>query len=90
MFVTGSDAPGTVIEVADSSLRYDGLDKAPRYARSSVPEMWLVAVEAGAVTVHTDPGPDGYASRRVLRRGDQIVSTSVPELGFPVDDVFSA
>ena len=85
--------PGDVllaIEVADSSLRYDRLEKAPRYARSGVPEMWLVDVEAGAVTVHTDPGPDGYASRHVRRRGDQIVSTSMPELGFPVDDIFTA
>ena len=85
--------PGDVllaIEVADSSLRYDRLEKAPRYARSGVPEMWLVDVEASAVTVHTDPGPDGYASRHVRRRGDQIVSTSVPELGFPVDDIFTA
>ena len=85
--------PGDVllaIEVADSSLRYDRLEKAPRYARSGVPEMWLVDVEAGTVTVHTDPGPDGYASRHVRRRGDQIVSTSVPELGFPVDDIFTA
>ena len=85
--------PGDVllaIEVADSPLRYDRLEKAPRYARSGVPEMWLVDVEAGAVTVHTDPGPDGYASGRVRRRGDQVVSTSVPELGFSVDDIFSA
>ena len=65
-----------VIEVADSSLRYDPTEKAPRYGRAGVPEMWIVDVDAAAVTVHTDPGPDGYATRRVLRRGDEVAAAS--------------
>ena len=77
-----------VIEVADSSLRYDRLEKVPRYGRAGIPETWLVDVEAGAVTLYTEPGPDGYARQQVRRRGDELVSTSVPELGFTVDDVF--
>ena len=77
-----------VIEVADSSLRYDRLEKIPRYGRAGVPETWLADIEAGAVTVYTEPGPNGYARQQVRRRGDGLAATSVPELGFPVDDVF--
>ena len=77
-----------VIEVADSSLRYDRLEKIPRYGRAGVPETWLVDIEAGAVTVYTEPGPNGYARQQVRRRGDELTAASVPELGFPVDDVF--
>ena len=77
-----------VVEVADSSLRYDGTEKALRYGRAGIPEMWLVDADAAAVTVHTDPGPDGYATRRVRRRGDEVVAGSVAGLGFPVDEVF--
>ena len=53
-----------VVEVADSSLRYDRIEKMPRYAGAGIPEAWLVDVAGGAVTVSTDPGPDGYAEQR--------------------------
>ena len=43
--------------MADSSLRYDRTRKVPPYyARAGVPEAWLVDVEAGTVTVYTEPG----------------------------------
>ena len=77
-----------VIEVADSSLRYDRTEKAPRYGRAGVPEMWIVDVDAAAVTVHTDPGPDGYATRRVLRRGDDVAAASLAGLSYSVDEIF--
>lgn len=77
-----------VVEVADSSLRCDSTEKALRYGRAGIPEMWLVDADAAAVTVHADPGPDGYATRRVRRRGDDVVAGSVTGLGFPVDEVF--
>ena len=77
-----------VVEVADSSLRYDRLEKVPRYGRAGIPETWLVDVEARAVTVHSEPGPDGYARQQVRERGDRLVASGVPALGFPVDDLF--
>ena len=55
----GYDGPWTDSgsEVADSSLRYDRTRKVPPYyARAGVPEAWLVDVEAGTVTVYTEPG----------------------------------
>ena len=75
--------------MADSSLRYDRVEKVPRYGQAGIPETWLVDIAAGVVNIYTGPGPDGYASEQVLRRGDDLVATSVPDLGFPVDDVRS-
>ena len=48
------------IEVADSTLRFDRGTKVPLYARHGVPETWLIDARAERVTVHRDPGPDGY------------------------------
>jgi Uma2 family endonuclease len=76
-----------VVEVADSSLRYDLAEKMPRYARSGIPEAWLVDVAGGAVTVSTGPGPDGYVDRRVFRRGEEIASTAIAGLRVTVDEV---
>ena len=74
--------------MADSSLRYDRVEKVPRYGQAGIPETWLVDIAAGVVNVYTGPGPDGYAGEQVLRRGDDLVATSVRDLRFPVDDVF--
>ena len=79
-----------VVEVADSSLRYDRAEKVPRYGRAGIPETWLVDVEAGTVTVYTDPGPEGYARQHVRQQGERMVASSVPDLGLAVDDIFGA
>ena len=90
-YMAGHPRPGDtllVIEVADSSLAYDVHEKAPRYARSMVPEAWVVDVEAQAVRVFTEPGPSGYANERTASRGETIVSESVDGLRVDVDEVF--
>ena len=76
-----------VIEVADSSLRYDRAEKLPRYGKSGIPEAWLVDVAARAATVCTGPDPDGYADRQVFRPGEEIASTAVAGLRVTVDEV---
>ena len=79
-----------IIEVADSSLRYDRLEKVPRYGKAGIPETWLADIEARAVTVCTEPVPNGYARQQVRRRGDLLIAAGVPDLGFAVEDVFGA
>ena len=76
-----------VIEVADSSLRYDRAEKMPRYGRSGIPEAWLVDVTGGAVTLYTTPGAGGYASEQVFRPGAEIASTTVAGLRVTVDEI---
>ena len=90
-YTGGHPQPGDtllVIEVADSSLAYDLHEKGPRYARSMVPEMWVVDLEAEVIRAFTRPGPSGYAKERVAGRGAAIASTSVEGLRLDVDEVF--
>ncbi|RKT47628.1 Uma2 family endonuclease [Thiocapsa rosea] len=44
-----------VIEVADSSVRYDRNRKLPLYARHGIPEVWLIDIPARAIWVHRAP-----------------------------------
>ncbi len=90
-YKTAHPGPGDtllVIEAADSSLAYDLYEKAPRYAKSMIPELWLVDLEAEVVTVFTQPGPSGYASEREIPRGSTIASAGVEGLRVEVDDIF--
>ena len=84
----GADDVLLVIEVGDSSLRYDRVVKVPRYGKAGIPETWLVDPAAETVAVHTGPGRDGYAHRQVRRRGDAITATAVPALTVQVDALF--
>jgi Uma2 family endonuclease len=47
-----------VVEVADSSLRFDRDEKGSLYARARVPEYWIVNLVAHLVEVYRDPVPD--------------------------------
>ncbi|NEX18320.1 MAG: Uma2 family endonuclease [Halochromatium sp.] len=50
-----------LIEVAETSLRYDRDKKLPLYARAGIPESWLVDLAGQALWIYRDPGPEGYA-----------------------------
>ena len=66
-----------VIEVSDSSLQRDRLDKGRIYARASIPVYWVVNLVDRQVEVYTDPtGPVSAPVYR--RRQDYPVGTSVP------------
>lgn len=52
-----------VIEIADSSLRYDRERKLPLYARFGIPEAWLIDIPGRAIWVHRAPQNGAYAER---------------------------
>ena len=76
-----------VVEVADSSVEYDRQVKAPLYARTGVPEPWLVDVGRDHVAVYRDPTSDGYGTTRVLRRGEAISPSAFPNFAIAVADI---
>lgn len=90
-YKTALPGPGDtmlVIEVADSSLAYDLHEKAPRYASSMIPELWVVDLEAEVVRVFTQPGQSGYANEREMGQGSTIASAGVEGLRVEVNDIF--
>jgi len=61
-----------IIEVADSSLEYDRDVKIPQYAGAGIGEAWLVDLNRDCITVHRDPGEDGYRDVVLKKRGDTL------------------
>ena len=49
-----------VIEVTDTTPRYDREIKMPLYARHGIAEAWLVDLQAQAVIAHCEPSAQGY------------------------------
>ena len=50
-----------VVEVADTSLRYDRDDKIPLYARHGIQEAWLVDLKAKRLVRYRNPRQGAYA-----------------------------
>ena len=79
-----------VIEVADSSTRRDLEVKARIYAKSGIPEYWLVLVKQRAVEVLTDPDRATGAYRSARRHSDDstVVPAAFASLVIPVATLF--
>jgi Uma2 family endonuclease len=76
-----------VVEVADSSLRYDRSVKRPAYARVGVRETWIVDLVGGIVEVARDPSAAGYCRIDRFARGETVAPEAFPDLTIAVDDV---
>ena len=78
-----------VIEIADSSLRYDRDVKVPLYAAHGVPETWLIDLKHRRLEVYRDPGPAGYRQRRRPDPDQTIAPVLLPALRIAVSDLWS-
>ena len=78
-----------LIEVAETSLRYDRTVKLRLYADADVPEYWVIDCDAEAVEVHRAPTADGY--REVTRvTGDGTVSPAAfPDVRLTLAEIFA-
>lgn len=66
---------GLVIEVADSSLQEDRLDKARAYARANIPLYWIVNLRARTIEVYSQPKQGKlprYIARKDFGKKDEI------------------
>jgi Uma2 family endonuclease len=75
------------IEVADSSVEDDRRTKVPLYARSGIPETWLLNVLKGELEVYREPGPEGYSRTYTLRPAQQVACEAFPDIVVRVADL---
>jgi Uma2 family endonuclease len=78
-----------VVEVAESSLRYDQTAKLRLYASAGVPEYWVVSVEGEWIEVCRSPEGVGYRERSRAGHGEVIAPIAFADVRVSVDDVFA-
>jgi len=69
-----------LIEVADSSLRYDKTVKAPLYARAGIAEFWVVDLQKRVVDVYRGPVDGRYKEPTKHYAGEQLAFVLAPEI----------
>ncbi|MGQ0593934.1 MAG: Uma2 family endonuclease [Gammaproteobacteria bacterium] len=72
-----------IVEVADTTLRYDREIKIPLYARHGIPEVWLTDVEGRTLTVFETPTDGRYRNERRVRPSGALAPKALP--GVEVD-----
>ena len=76
-----------IIEVSDTTLAYDRNVKVSLYAQPNIPETWIANLPDDCIESFTGPGPDGYATHTIYRRGDRITPSTLPDVEFAVEDL---
>ncbi len=62
-----------VIEISDSSLHSDLIEKATLYAEAGIVEYWVVDVQSSCVHIFRSPRAGVYTDRSVAKAGEQLV-----------------
>ncbi len=76
-----------IIEVADSTVKYDREVKVPLYAEEGVVEVWLIDINEEWVEVFREPAKDGYKSVRKLSRGESLSIQAFADVSISVDEI---
>ena len=91
-FYTKGARPGPgesilVIEVSDSSIRFDREVKVPIYARAGVPEVWIIDIQQRRVEVYREPRGGDYAMRTLHRLEDSLSPALLPGVVIPIRSI---
>jgi Uma2 family endonuclease len=87
-FAFGTDSL-IVIEVSDTTLKYDRDIKIPLYARHGVPEAWVVDVNGNALLVYGDLRDGTYERHVVLERPAAVPVSHLPGVTLDVNALFT-
>jgi Uma2 family endonuclease len=67
-----------IVEVSDSSLRFDLAVKAGLYAERGIVEYWVVDVESDVLIAHSEPSSNSFRTVHHYHRGDVITPSLLP------------
>ena len=77
-----------VVEVSDTSLRYDLTTKAALYARAAVIEYWVADLNNRTLIVHRQPENGRYASVTVYSADESVSPLAAPTSSVAVSSLF--
>ena len=78
-----------VIEVSDSSVRYDRGHKLKVYARHHIREVWIVDLSTDTLVVFRDPNSGGYQLQLTLQPGEAVAPLAFRDLQLSVSHLLN-
>ncbi len=82
-----------VIEIADSSLKYDQEFKLPLYAEAGISDYWIFNLVENYLETYSEPYQDlqgnfGYRVKRIVLPNEAIALSCFPDLSLDLSQVF--
>ena len=87
-YATGHPGPADVlllVEVADSSLRYDRTVKLPLYASAGIAEVWIADLQRRALIAYRLPAGGAYTHETIYRTGETLRLAALPDVAVQVE-----
>ncbi len=76
-----------IVEVSDSTLKYDRDVKLALYAEAEIPEVWIVNLPNDIIEVHQKPGVGIYQLAKIFKRGEILSSEILPDLSIAAAEI---
>jgi Uma2 family endonuclease len=77
-----------IVEVSDTTARYDRQIKLPLYARCGVPELWIVDLEAKLLRMHREPQGDDYLKATATATPAVVEIAALPGVAVDLSGLF--
>jgi len=77
-----------VVEVSDTTLRYDRGTKLRLYAQAGIAQYWIVDANKQRIENYGDPADGTYRKKSMHERGDTVAIAQLPGAIVAVSDVF--
>lgn len=78
-----------VVEVSDSSLRFDLNVRARLYARAGIVEYWVLDVSGQRLIVHREPSREGYSSIIAYSELEKVAPLASPRHELQIGELFA-
>ncbi|MEO7318749.1 MAG: Uma2 family endonuclease [Chthoniobacteraceae bacterium] len=76
-----------IVEVAESSLTHDRGRKLRKYAKTGVPEYWIVNLKQDVLEVYRAAKGEEYLDQTVAKIGDTISPQGFPDIAVAVSEI---
>ena len=77
-----------LIEVADSTIKYDREVKIPLYAENGIYEVWLIDINQELVEVYRQNVGNSYQQQQQFVRGDRLTIETFDDMSLTVEEIF--
>ncbi len=77
-----------IVEVAQTSIRYDREVKLPLYAKHGIPEVWIVDIGSGQLCIFRDPQDARYVTETTTTQPGKVKLVALPELEIDLAGLF--
>ena len=76
-----------IVEVSDSTLKYDRDTKLSLYAEAEIPEVWIINLKNNIIEVHQKPSNGIYQLAQIYKSGEAAKSAVLSNLEIEVNKI---